>query len=183
MNNKKTWLGQYSTKHLIFAALLITLIGWVMYRYFTAPPAGFCVAQNRFIPDEVFIKQAAEEAILERRKFDGKHFSLINCCVVRRLNGNFWLKIFRVDSGVWVLFAYEKSTKIKEEETIHGYASGKDRYSWGGGYFDSCGNHRDWDNYDGIPFGGAAYKEGKGELPPTLNDRDLNNFVKWPKPT
>lgn len=143
-------------------AVVVLFIG---YRYFNPPP---CVAQDRLVPAEDFIKMTVDAF----KKHNGNITSIVNCCIVRRIDPSFMDKLFGVDGGVWVSIAYKKNQK----EIDASYD--KHLYGWGGYNYDSCGNRRHWDIPYGLP---AVYIEGDGKLPPTVPEKYGEDFVKWPK--
>lgn len=106
MDKKQGLFGIKDGIYLIIAPLAIILP--ISYWYFTAPPPGFCAAQNRYVTDEEYIKLSTN-AYHKYRAFDGKSYSLLNCCVVERIEGGFWSKVFRIDEGVWVNWRFERN--------------------------------------------------------------------------
>lgn len=98
-------------KYLLLAVAL--LIG---YRYFTAPPPGFCVAQNRFISDEEYIKRSISVRHRDQKVVDGKRL-ILNCCVVKREEGGFLSKMFRADEGVSVSWYFERTEEAKHKDS------------------------------------------------------------------
>lgn len=103
-------------KFLILAVAL--LIG---YRYFTAPPLGFCVAQNRYITDEEYIKRAISVMHKGQKVVDGKR-SILRCCYVIRNEGDFLSKVLRADEGVSVSWYFERTQEARDSD------SPKDKY-------------------------------------------------------
>lgn len=51
-------MGGIGTLKFIVLLSVISLISYLSYKYFTADPAGYCSAQNRYIPDGEFIMTA-----------------------------------------------------------------------------------------------------------------------------
>lgn len=99
-------------------ALLINIIvamGWITYRYFTAPPPGFCVSQNRLLADEEYFKFVTNaHAYSKDQKVESGKYSVLNCCEVYREKGDFLSKIFRFDEGVTISWRYERTQKSRD---------------------------------------------------------------------
>jgi hypothetical protein len=113
-------------KYLLLAVAL--LIG---YRYFTAPPPGFCVTQNRFITDEEYIKRAISVMHKGQKVVDGKR-STLRCCYVIREEGGFLSKMFRVDEGVSVSWSFERTEEAWQNDIS------KDKYYQVAQTIDTC---------------------------------------------
>jgi hypothetical protein len=153
------------------AILMIALVlsSAIAYRYFTAPPPGFCVAQNRFVLSEEFIDRAMESSSSEE-----KGNALIECCVVGRLEGNFIAKMLRFDVGVQVLL--ERSPSNKKEALDFGESITSMVI------LDSCAIGRVPEDDGRSPWSRSDFvvSDGFG----VIGGRPLQeskNFVKWPK--
>lgn len=96
------------TGHFVLTAIPIISAGLVAYWYFTAPPPGFCVAKNRFIPEEEFVKRAIQYQGNEHKIINGK-YSVLACCTVSPMKHDFWSKMLRIDEGVGVGWYYERT--------------------------------------------------------------------------
>ena len=156
--------------------LTMALSSCVAYLYQTAPPPGYCDITDSITADEVFIEKAVAETGKDSRKFEGKNYSVLNCCLVHRLDAGFFAKLVRWDPGVWVSFAYEKS----QWEKVMG--SNKQKYSHLMAYSDSCGRYRPVN--DDTPFPPASfnwYGELDQDNAPAIDKKALKHFVKWPK--
>ena len=154
--------------------ILIIPIAFVAYRYFTAQPAGFCVAQNRFVPDEKFIKESLSFPFyLETSEFDGENRSLLNCCEVTRVESDFWSKVFREDKGVVVYFGFKKAQHAIDEQH-------PEKYYFALIHYESCGEIARTDSgsiniYFIDPFTDPV--TGVNSIGKLLNSKD---FKKWP---
>lgn len=121
------WLGYASaiTKNRIkivtFKTMALLFPSFIAYWYFTAPPAGFCVAQNRVLADVEFLNNVSDARRYNKdQKFENGKYSVLNCCTISRIEGDFWSKMFRVDEGVAIGWAYERKkaepTNPKEDK-------------------------------------------------------------------
>ena len=162
--------------------LIMSLLSCVAYLYQTAPPPGYCDITDSITPDEVFIEKAIAETGRDIRMFDGKNYSVLNCCLMHRLEGGFFAKLIRWDPGVWVAIAYERS------QWAINRSIDKRRYVSSMAYSDSCGRYRPVDDdtrgplfYGYVMPNNDYYRIPDKDEIPILDKKDLKYFVKWPK--
>lgn len=127
MHKKQGMIGIKDGIYFIIALLAIILA--LAYWYLTAPPPRFCVAQNRFIPEEEFVKSSVNGKQYKQKIVNGRP-SALNCCSITKIEGDFWSKVFRMDEGVAIGWDYERS---KDAET-----NPEDKYHSVGSVLDSC---------------------------------------------
>lgn len=128
MDKKQGLFGIKDGVYLIITPLVFVLP--ITYWYFTAPPSGWCEAQNRVLTDAEYIDFVVPRGTQRGQKIvDGK--PVIDCCSVDRDGGtlkqmdDFTAKLFRLDRGVEVAWSYELS---EEGKSMQFASSGDKRY-------------------------------------------------------
>ncbi len=117
--------------------IVITVLAVVLpaaYWYFTAPPPGYCVEQGRVLSDKEVIELAGVYGGKQygQKMVDGKASPPLLCCYLKRREGGFWSKMFRIDEGVDIGWFYERSQEAMQIFNI------KDKYNQADRTFDSC---------------------------------------------
>jgi len=92
----------------ISIVLIASLALLITHLYFTAPPLGFCVEQNRFITVDEYIKFSTGVRFKDQ-KIEDNRYSILNCCEAIKRERGFWSTIFRVDEGVGVDWYFERN--------------------------------------------------------------------------
>lgn len=173
-----------------FSVLTIafSLSSLVAYRYFTAPPPGFCVAQNRFVPAEVFAEKARNTKYL--KEFDKERFTELECCIVYRGGAvnDVITKVFRIDEGVVVLLNFKRTPKELDRKRArdNGEDNGSSIRTSNILYdlapirflYDSCGNHyirAPREELRSYPIDLTAQPNGE------LSLSESKSYIKWPK--
>lgn len=121
MTDKQASNTYYSLKNIAITLLIVISTGWITYRYFTAPPPGYCIANKRVLTDAEYIQFATEGYEKDAKFIDGK--PSIHCCTVERQKQDLISKTFRFDDNVTVSWTYE----MKDEDTRKVFGS-KEKY-------------------------------------------------------
>ena len=114
MDKKRDLFGIKDGMYFIITPLVLILP--ITYWYFTAPPPGWCEAQKRVLPGSEYFKFVTDaRAYYKDQKVTNGKYSVLNCCFVYRVEGDFLSKIFRLDEGVWIDWRYERTQESRDE--------------------------------------------------------------------
>jgi hypothetical protein len=175
IKSKRTLPRRVWIRLFLATTLIVGVTYRVVYLYYTAPPPGYCESKG-FVPDEVFIEKALADSDKGYRKFDGKNYSVLSCCLLYRMEGTFFSKLLHQDEGVWVEFAYERNELGIERLWQYDHKKNGVAIS----YFDSCANSKAvTEDTRGPGIFGYTIRD-KDEMP-VLDKHDIKYFVKWPK--
>jgi hypothetical protein len=151
----------YSIKNTVIGLLLAISFVLIVYRYFTAPPPGYCVKEKRFLPSETFAKKAIVDPTFISAETNGMPFSIVDCCVVEKVKHTFLSKVLHFDTGIYVYFLFEL------EGNNHHEPKG------GAAYYNSCGGRERWDSQFDLEHGYLDFHN--------VNPKLAGSYVKWPK--
>jgi len=88
-------------KMIVLPLVFIIPVTFVAYRYFTAPPPGWCAAQGRLLTDKEYVEFVVPKLNDGQKIVDSK--PVINCCGVDRQGGVFGGRILSLRSSDLIL--------------------------------------------------------------------------------